>query len=364
MATRVFKLDELATRIATHLLAISSKSTVALALTCRDLEVPALRTLWETQFCSLESLIKRVLSTDVWGFVFPDEDADLCLFALQRPLTTRELNRLKRYASWVRRLNMREWGLSREITRLVVSTSPRTAPALRFHLRELNWWLNESNLTFLPKFLSPHLTKIVITTVTFLRPGESVEPWGEELPREVVSTMRSAIKTFPSSLQFLHIQLGVGPETRLSEEISTFVLGYGESLQKFSTNLVLSTQAIAHLMKLPNLRVWATEQGPPQVTNLIHHGFPSGATSFFPSLKAIDLRSEAALEWLSLFEAAKKRTPPWIVICPLDGPGRRLLWYGMPYAALRITIHGPRRGKFGNRFAEAGSPHVGRAAVQ
>ena len=66
MAVSVFKLDELATQIATHLHAVSVGSTVALALTCRVLEVPALRVLWETQG-SLGSLIMRVLPRDAWG---------------------------------------------------------------------------------------------------------------------------------------------------------------------------------------------------------------------------------------------------------------------------------------------------------
>jgi hypothetical protein len=177
----------------------------------------------------------------------------------------------------------------------------------------LSWWLNETNLSFLTKFLSSDLTKITITTDAFVGPGETVEPWDEELPDEVVPTMRSAIKMFPSSLQFLRIQLGVGPQTYLTEEISTFILGCGETLRIFCTNLVLSTQAIVHLMKLPNLRAWVTEQGPPQVTDLIRHGIPDGPISLFPSLKELNLRGEEALEWLSLFEDAKSRTPPWIM---------------------------------------------------
>ena len=208
---------------------------------------------------------------------------------------------------------MREWGLSKEITRLVVSPSARTPPVLHLHLRELNWWLNKTNLSFLPNFLSPHLTKIIITTNTFVHLDETVDPWDEELPDQVVSKMRSAIKMFPSSLQYLYIQLGGGPETRLTEEISTFILGCGELLQEFNTNLVLSTQAIVHLMRLPNLRVWVTKQGPPQVTDLIHHGVPDEVTSLFPSLNVLDLKGEAALEWLSLFEAANNGTPPWIM---------------------------------------------------
>ena len=82
MAAHVLKIDELATRIAVHLLAINPASTVALALTCRALEVPALRTLWETRE-SFRDLVMRVLSTDAWCFVFP-HGADLCLYVSPR----------------------------------------------------------------------------------------------------------------------------------------------------------------------------------------------------------------------------------------------------------------------------------------
>lgn len=79
MAVRVLKTDELAARIATHLQAISRKSTVALALTCRALEVPALRALWETRPCvELSYVIMRFLPTDAWCFIFP-RGKDLCL---------------------------------------------------------------------------------------------------------------------------------------------------------------------------------------------------------------------------------------------------------------------------------------------
>ena len=126
--------------------------------------------------------------------------------------------------------------------------------------------------------------------------------------------MRSAIKMFPSSLQSLCIHLGGGPpETPLTEEISTFVLGCRESLREFNTNLVLSTQAIVHLMGLPNLRTWVTQQGPPQVADLIRHGVPDGVASLFPSLELLHLKGVASLEWLSLFAAAKRRTLPWVM---------------------------------------------------
>lgn len=71
MAARVFKIDELATYIATHLLAISPESTVALALTCRALEGPVLKLLWEMED-SLQLLIIRVLAMEAFYFSLPD----------------------------------------------------------------------------------------------------------------------------------------------------------------------------------------------------------------------------------------------------------------------------------------------------
>jgi len=129
MAARVFKVDELAAQIATRLLAISPRSTVSFALACKVLEIPALMALWGTE-CSLVSLISRVLSPNAWR-ASEQRHCDIYLHvgppflsgqhpvyssamkntqALRRPLTTRELNRLKRYASWIRRLEVREGG--------------------------------------------------------------------------------------------------------------------------------------------------------------------------------------------------------------------------------------------------------------
>ena len=84
MTARVFKVDELATRIATHLVAISPAATIALALTCKALEVPALRAFWGVRLCSLNNLIMRLLSTEVWHFVFQGDDR--CLLVSLPPL--------------------------------------------------------------------------------------------------------------------------------------------------------------------------------------------------------------------------------------------------------------------------------------
>jgi len=212
------------------------------------------------------------------------------------------------YASWIRKLEVREWGLSEELTRLVLPSPDGTPPTLPLHPRELDWQLSETNLSFLSKFLSPHLTTIVIIT------GRAFLPETAELllklPSEVLPVILSAIKLFPPSPRVVCIRLGMEPETRLTEEFSSFALGWGEELQELATNVLLSTQAIVHLMKLPNLWAWSTEQGPPQVADLIRYGVPDGPFSLFPSLKMLHLRGGVALEWLSLFAATKTRTLP------------------------------------------------------
>ena len=212
----------------------------------------------------------------------------------------------------MRRLEVCEWNISKGITRLVLPPSDGTPAALPLHLQELDWRLDELNFSFLPKFLSPYLTTVLITTDSRTIFTEAVEPW-RRLPDKVMPVIRSAVRMLPPSPQIVCIKLGIGPETRLTEEFSTFTLGCGEALREFATNMVLSAQAIVHLMKLPNLCAWTTEQGPPQVADLIHHGVPDGVTSLFPSLEALDLRGEVAFEWLSLFEAAKSRSLPWIL---------------------------------------------------
>ena len=237
--------------------------------------------------------------------------------------------------SWMRRFEVREWGLSDEITQLILPPSDGIPPVLPLYLRELDWWLNETNLPFLLKFLSPELTKININTNAPVGPTETFKPWNE-IPDRVFTIIRSAIKMFPSAgLQKLGVILGVGPKTDLTEEISAFVLEHGEALQDLCTNSVLSTQAIVRLMKLPHFSSWVTEQGPPSVTELIHHGVPDGAASLFPSLGMLNFMSEAAfVGWLSLFEAAKSRTPPWTIA----GDGLPGLSYGNSILPVDSTL--------------------------
>ena len=211
----------------------------------------------------------------------------------------------------MRQLYIREWNFSEDLTRLFVPTSTNPHPPVRFALRGLYWRLNEDNASFLSAFLSSHLTKIDINTNFGTHPHETVDPLDRKISAEVASEMRSAIKALPSSVQHLNIHLGDGQETRLIDEISAFILGCGKSLQQFRSNLVLSTEAVVHLMNLPNLHTWATEQEPPEMTDLIHHGVPDGATSLFPSLKALSLRGKTTLEWLCLFKAAKSCDLRW-----------------------------------------------------
>ena len=159
------------------------------------------------------------------------------------------LNRIKRFASWMRQLSVREWELSAGmITRRFAPTSANPHPFLRLKLRELDLWLDESNISVVSPFLSSSLTKIDIKSNLLAHPHERADPRLDDIPDEVVPVMRSAIKMFPSSVQSLTIYLGNRQEARLTEEISAFILGCGESLQEFHSNLVLSTEAVVDLM--------------------------------------------------------------------------------------------------------------------
>ena len=57
-----------------------------------------------------------------------------------------ELNRLKRYASWIRRLVVSVWGFPKDITKLLVPTPSDAQPFLHFTLRELDWWAQQVQL--------------------------------------------------------------------------------------------------------------------------------------------------------------------------------------------------------------------------
>lgn len=112
-------------------------------------------------------------------------------------------------------------------------TSTNPHPFLRLKLRELDLWLDESNVSVVSPFLSSSSTKIDIKSNLLAHPHERVDPRLDDIPDEMVPVMRSAIKMFPSSVQSLTIYLGNGQEARLTEEISAFILGCGESLQEF-----------------------------------------------------------------------------------------------------------------------------------
>lgn len=258
-------------RIATYLIAIGGhKSTVALAQACRAFEIPALQTLWELKYWS------------------PGE------------LSSCKLTRLSRYTPWIHRLVVGKQDLlDLTNTQLLGPVEPESVTVLSLRLQELRWSFGRNNMSFFCKFLSKNLTKITISV-------HSMDLWDNEM-----EWVRLAIKKLPTSLQSLRFRSS--SPTYFTEEVSAYILQCGESLKKLDTDVVLSTQAIVHLMKLPNLHSWTTKQGSPQVADLIKHGVPDGPTSLFPSLKLLELRYDLALEWLPLFNSLKSQTPLWIV---------------------------------------------------
>lgn len=85
-------------------------------------------------------------------------------------------------------------------------------------VRGIHW--ARTPLSFLPRFLPPNLTDILIAVKPIATPGGTVLPWR------------------------LFLQLGGGPQTDSTREISAFISGCGETPRVFSTDVASPTQAV------------------------------------------------------------------------------------------------------------------------
>jgi len=137
------------------------------------------------------------------------------------------------------------------------------------------------------------LKRVDISTNALVFPDGTVDPWIKTNPAEVVPKMRSTVKIYLPSIEFLIVYPGHGRETHLTGEISAFVLGCRESLQESHSSVVLLTGVVVRLMNFLNFHAESTEQGSPQVTDLINHEILDSTTPLFPSLKTLNLRSNA-----------------------------------------------------------------------
>ena len=140
------------------------------------------------------------------------------------------------------------------------------------------------DLDLSPLHRSPNLRIFTLT----LYPGAVINQKDLELFGKMISL-------FPPSLEYLVVMGGRTELEPLSNGLSSFVLGCGSSLVQFKIPVPLSNEAILRLIKLPNLKIWATSQGPHK-----------GVKSVPPSLKWFQIGSSEALGWIDILAPRHK----------------------------------------------------------
>ena len=151
-------------------------------------------------------------------------------------------------------------------------------------LQDLFWRITKSNLSYIDLFLSPHLTKISISTSLSWRHSR--------VPYEILPAISSTLSALPTSaLQSLWVSPLISGAV-LRDPLSSVVLRCGPSLTEFISMVPLSDAAVDHLIRLPHLRTCRIEGPPPSYP-------PSHMPSVSP-LTELALGKDAACEWLSL----------------------------------------------------------------
>ena len=309
---RVFKIDELARLIASHLVLTSPKSTANLARTCRHLEVPVLSTLWTTQ-SSLRTLLE-VLPEENWDYYYPAEtswgvvrgldlafgrsDADVCDYHFQLVISgdpsPEAWNKVHRYASWMRKLHL-NWFSPIEDDAILKFRLNSPASGWFPALQELRWFITRSNILYADLCSSPDLKKVSIYSSWF----------NSEVPHDLLPAAASIISALPTSvLQSISADFDHHrevPWAYFEDAFSSAVLRCGPSLSDFATPIPLSDAAMNHLIRLPHLRTWRIEHPPP---NYSASSLPLG----FPPLTEFTLGKGVAYEWLSLLKRLEDAT--------------------------------------------------------
>ena len=89
--------------------------------------------------------------------------------------------------------------------------------------------------------------------------------------------------------------------TTVTTALSSFILRCGSSLTEISILAHLTDAAIRHIMQLPELTVWETTNGLPDVPGL-------SPLDTFPKLERLFLHTAEALNWLPFFKTDAHRT--------------------------------------------------------
>ena len=223
-------------------------------------------------------------------------------------------NRLRRYASWIRRvsLDQREF-LGEDTVRQFRLNAPAGGwcPALR----SLRWIISIDTLRYVDLLFSPQLSDVCI----YSGPPDSISP---ALASTISALPASALKT-----------LWIGAEwessldtywAHLKDSFSSVVLCCGPSLVRLSSQTPLSDEAVDHVIRLPHLRTWEVEGPPPSCS-------ASSPKFILPPLKEFTVGAKSARGWLSLFRSLEVRLSATQDVTPLSRMKkslRRLSVYG------------------------------------
>ncbi|KAF9648204.1 hypothetical protein BDM02DRAFT_3129189 [Thelephora ganbajun] len=268
MSQRVFEIDELARLVSHHLVSTNRESAVSLACTCRLLEVPVLSSLWELQ----DSLL-----TLIGALPMMDEEVT------EHDSSENTWRRFRRYASWMRRLLLREederWATDDIFNHLLAgSTGGLVCP----NLRHLTCYLTTTNARFIPHFLSPHLTHLTIR----------VRPIYQGIVRGLPPDLGPILQILPTPcLREISIDLGLNGMDHLKDKTDSMIRRCGDSLRVLSIPIPLGEAAVCHILRLKHLRIWDRVCSLPPAT------LPPSAT--FPPLQTLILNRKEAYGWIS-----------------------------------------------------------------
>ena len=314
---RVFKISELTSAIASCLVPISRGSAANLARTCRFLEEPALSALWENQ-SQLETLLevlpeetRECKYSSAFGglmvrgldllFEISNVGSWLFQFRIVEEPSPEAWNRVRRYAFWMRVLNMDErLALGEDAFRRFRLNAPAGGwfPALRI----LHCTTTAHSLPYIDLLFSSQLETVSIF----------IPQWGPStISKNLLPSLASSISSLPASaLRSLWIS-HVMPSRDLENSISSIVLRCGPLLTHITSAIPLSDAAVNHLIQLPSLRIWIIEGPPPNYSN-------SSLPPVFPPLKHFTLREGVTRKWLSLFQRLEDRAAAAPGVTPLS----------------------------------------------
>ena len=218
-------------------------------------------------------------------------------------------SRVRRYASWMRRVRVDEWlsPLEEDTLRHLRLNSPTTGrwfPALR----DLSWCITKYNPPYADLFLSPHLERVSIYTSWTQR--ESA------IPLDILPTIASTIAALSvSTLRRLLVGMdsyGMSWEY-FKDTLSSVILRCGPSLTELTSPIPLSDAAVNHVLQLPHLHIWHIEGPPPNHST-------SSLPLVFPPLTELTLGEDpdAGCGWLSLFRRLEDRDSTSRGVTPLS----------------------------------------------